>query len=315
MLEEHKKRWRPIFEPNLNGLTDEVPDLEYLSRAERRSQAYHESKCFTACYDLAAAFDQCEIPKSNRDYFVFDVYSAEGATERFHLARLPMGATWSPFVCQSVLFSLAPLDLIRKNGIAMSMMIDNVRFVAKSQADLDEVMREFEKRARRAGIQLNEDEKGQCRGKYVFLGEEYENGAAPGRIRNSEKLVLKLQKAYERFCSHAIITKRQLVSMLGLLWCMMHAVNIPINRYFRLFKAASALSCGGKWEAPTQLGEKARLELAEVIPLVLRNDYVELQPNKYLKKNKEFQTKETQKQNTGVKNIIRSAGGAWGSWG
>lgn len=74
---------------------------------------------------------------------------------------------------------------------------------------------------------MNESEMGQKHSTYVFLGEEYENGF-PGRIRNSEKLVNKLRLAYQRFVDSKVIPKRELVGLIGLVWYMMHTVDLAV---------------------------------------------------------------------------------------
>jgi hypothetical protein len=270
--EASKQRLRPIFEPRINDeIFDTVPEVHYLSRLERRQQTL--GRPFCAQYDIAAAFDQVIIPEASRDRFVFRTGKGDDEV-LMRLTRLPMGARWSPCVMQAVLQATIPAaEMLRECEVVVSTMIDNVRFLARTQQGLERVTAKFLENIRRANITLNPDGGLVTSETYTFLGEEYQGES----VRNAKKLVDKVDMAHARWQEEGG-TARQFLALVGLIIFMSHTLGVRLAEMYGILKAASACSAnGGNWERRWELtSAKAQEELTKIVQILRENTWVRI---------------------------------------
>jgi hypothetical protein len=217
VAETQKRRLRPIFEPRLNTCAKKegMTQLRYPSRKERRAEMREAEAAVTM--DFAAFFDQIELDVSVRACFVVRVATATGH-ELYVLTKLPMGATFAPFVAQVITWALLVKVPV---SVSPSTMIDNVRLAARNKGVLMPPLREYLQVLKSAGITLNDAQLWDAVREggdvsttpdFVFLGEQYAKGTIANTSTNVEKLAKVLVRMREPH-----YTKRHFASMIGLI--------------------------------------------------------------------------------------------------
>ncbi len=282
VTETTKERTRIIAEPWLNRTLKEgdYPRLSYPSRLERRAQVL--GKNYVAEFDFAAYFDQFELEKRVRQFYV-----GRAGKRLMQLTRLPMGGKYSAAIAQYTTWVLV-YPLTRINGVEVTTMIDNVRIAADSEKHFEEAVGVFLKRVKKAGITMNEhpftqDHRNQWtkigadnkKGPFTFLGEVYEGDS----IRNSPKSVTKLREAIRRI-DEGKVTRRQLAATVGLALFMAHTLNIPLNEHQPLMKAYANLfrATSGWDETISVLDARLRSKLDNLAKPLLENKAVKIRP-------------------------------------
>ena len=213
-------------------------------------------KRFYREFDFAGYFDQFEIPEELRCFFVIRVKEPIDGCTTFALTRLPMGATFAPGVAQMVTWMIVQ-PVLGIPGVSVHTMIDNVRIAANSRKAFQRAVDLFLQRVKQCGLQLNEDEASDPTKPLLFLGEQYHDQE---RVANAEHTVAKLDKAqqlFDAFCKNQEVsyTVRNLASLIGLVFFMMHTLEIHIADHYTLLRGYSriitdALSTGnGKMSA------------------------------------------------------------------
>ena len=251
IVEEEKKRLRPIFEPLLNAAisSEDLPPVHYLSRYERRARWLNQ-EMLCGLFDFSGFFDAFELPIQLRKYFGFRDRSGKFWT----LTRLPMGAAWAPFVAQQVTWLLLDgMEAISET------CIDNVRILMDATR-ADEFLKTlsiFLERCSKCNLLLNDvalwtdpsQWMTQCRiwGKeHTFLGETFLKG---GRVCNTVKLVKKLQRVQDNWRDSKDQTFRRFAAYFGLIFYMMNTLDIRMCDHYSLIRGHSAvLSAVTHWD-------------------------------------------------------------------
>ena len=245
VAEMEKGRQRPIFEPRLNGSTV-APFLRYPSRLQRR-WSWSKNSTFVANLDFAAFFDQFELATGIRDFFCFgDVF---GRTWR--LTRLPMGATWAPFVAQTLTWLLVfPLLEL----VSVDSCIDNIRIIGDCENNFRPAVRLLLDRIRSCNLTLNDRDiwdseptwmtKALMDGKeHVYCGEVFCRHNGKPSVRNSNKLIAKLRSASEKWLGGSELpTIRNLMSLVGLLNFMAHTLMVRVCDFPHLITGFAAVA-------------------------------------------------------------------------
>ena len=237
--ETRKHRIRPIFEPFLNHLIpqQEIPRITYPSRLERRQMM--EGMRYVIEFDFAAFFDQFALPEMVQGRFVF----RDLKDRLWALTRLPMGATFSPAIAQFATWALT--EGLNSDQVKVTTMIDNVRIAAKEAHQFVGAVKEFKRRCKAAGVQIN-DNKELSDLDLVRLGDEKMRGldflgehCSHGMYSNKQELVEKLNAAVSHLGSSS--TRRNIASVIGLCIFMTHTLNIALYDHFNVMRWYSRL--------------------------------------------------------------------------
>lgn len=273
-----KQRRRPIFEPQLNRTLDrnELPDLQYPHRRERRAQAL--DAVYSIKFDFAAWFDQILLAPAVRRHFVLRTKSG-----LFALTRLPMGAVFAPAVAQAITWAIVN-PLLDLPGVDITTMIDNVRILARDETNFLLAVEKFQQRCAFVGAQLNDTVvvnkalARQCRKPIAFLGEQYlENNM----ICNTQGNIDKLREAWQLFQNRsAKYSLRNFAALCGLVFFLQHTLNISLCTQHTLLRAYSSIAAeaaGLRWDSPLRyLSPGATNQLTSSIQTLLSNQPVQL---------------------------------------
>ena len=287
VVEEAKKRRRPIFVPNVNEVIDKtkLPPVKYPARLFRRCQL--AGKRYFAQFDFKAWYDQFEMTGAEDCYVLRtkEEISWKGATHQlFYLTKMPMGSTFSAHVAQTVTWAI--LEPILKTEVFVATMIDNVAFASDNEQDFIRAVQTFVERCDRFGAVLNDRESiprlpeeiiawgTASREPYTFLGEEYVNGA----VRNTERNVKKLKGAFDRLkrsTENPIIkvTRRQVAAIIGLINWMTSTVQIPLYKHFEMTRIFRKLERGnGSWDHEVTITGKMLNTIGAIAGLLIENE-------------------------------------------
>jgi len=287
-----KRRLRPIFEPFLNRRVDGFIRPEYPSRNERHTAVRHAK--FVALFDFEAFFDQFTIPSELQNRFVMRVVDDDGKSQFFCVTKLPMGAKWSPGVAQVVTWLLL-LPIVEEGRTAATSMIDNARLATDDPVAFVSAVRKFLSRCEAAGVTLNDAtewkltdqgilKKGaELAKRYTFLGEEYcKPDDLPCGIRNTTHICAKLRSACELMQRGGRYTRRQFVSLVGLVIFMTGTVDMPLFTLPRTLRAYSAIASAAAdaegWEGAVTIAQPVVDELLSTIQTLLKNDTRQIGP-------------------------------------
>jgi hypothetical protein len=271
-----KKRWRPVFEPLTNKTADvsAYPPLRYPHRQQRRS-ALANAK-FALEFDFAAWYDQVAI--GLMDHFVcranetisIKVGDATEAFEYFALTRIPMGASFSAHVMQTLTWCiLEPILKASHTGdgtFGAKTMIDNVMLFASDADTFVWMVQTFLERCQQFGAVLNDLDDiptqrddiiaaGRTEDRpFTFLGEQYLNGTVANTPTHIENVRLGFRRLQQTLEGPTTVTRRQMASLIGLAVWMSHTIELPIRDYFEVVRIFSRLaqdaSTDCQWDTP-----------------------------------------------------------------
>ncbi|CUF29851.1 TATE DNA transposon, putative [Bodo saltans] len=264
---------RPVWEPCANRweLADK-PEASYPSRRVRRYLRRHK---LVMDFDFSQFFDQFPLSIASQEFYVCKYLIDDGSTELVKLTRLPMGVTFAPAIAQT-LTDVLIAPLLQIPDIRVFTMIDNVRIAAASTPALKHAVHLFLDRCRAAGVILNEQEdtagnsiaidvtddkalEQWARTPKIFLGELL--NPVSGSIKNAPKNLQKLLAAWLRISSAGLpatpqaatsstsprtantspVTLRHLISVISLIFWMIHTHDVHLSSVHSLLQSYSKL--------------------------------------------------------------------------
>ena len=231
VVEEHKKRRRPIFWPkSLNAaVADQKPDVQ-LRDAIQHAQIARD--VWAATFDLKASFFQVELPAQTREFF--GLHTEFGC---FRYKRLPMGFSASPYVMHAITSLAASAG--SQAGVRTDVYIDNVRFTSKSRDKVVDASDKFVAFCKEHGITLNKEEGNAPHRQGEFLGLEYdyENGV----VRLGAKSINKLRTT----TIAQTATRREYLQLFGLMLFATRALRVHPAKFFSQIKFIRKRCCTG----------------------------------------------------------------------
>ena len=271
-----KSALRPVFQPQYNDRIDRahlaLTPLHYPARLQRRvniSRAKYRLQT-----DFAAFYDQAELDECLWAYHVCRSLPTTIAGEDFSffaLTRVPMGATYSAHLMQTVTWALvAPIS--RAPLVHVHTMIDNVCIYGDDGPSFIEAVRTFFARCKMFGVQFSPEEdmsdwpdekllqaadatQGDA-ADMTFLGERYVGSKVMNSNKNTEKLqgaLTRLQQAVDPH-NNVVVTRRQAASIISLCTFMAPTINLQLRCFFgaiRLFSRISqSVGADRDWDAP-----------------------------------------------------------------
>jgi hypothetical protein len=104
-------------------------------------------------------------------------------------------------------------------------------------------------------------------------------------VRSSVKHITNLTQAHAILQAEPMTTRRRFAAIVGLIIFMSHTTNIGIWRFFSLQRAYARLTSPSSpeigdvlWDAPLQLVQTVRADLAQVVGLILANKPAPIRP-------------------------------------
>lgn len=286
VAEMAKRRLRPIFEPSVNPFVV-APHLAYPSRLERRHRVKNCKYLWQ--FDYSAYFDQFGLSEEAKDLLYLKNIDELGKTTWWRLSRLPMGATWAPFVAQvvtDIICSFAPSKF--------TTMIDNVRLQADNPKEFAFLFRTFVERCTRVGITLNDKAEidkllsgsdvqlaaagaRAAQGPFVFLGEESLMTDHGIMFRNAPKVVEKCKAIHKLLQTHHTMPIRQIFAIFGIVFWGIHTLNIGLweRDPNLLLRCASALGSQADvfgWDHPASLHRNVIDALIRMLEVLETNE-------------------------------------------
>jgi hypothetical protein len=169
-------------------------------------------------------------------------------------------------------------------GVKVATMIDNVAIYGDDAAAFVKAVQTFLDRCKKVGATLNDQEKipstpdeilktGSCKPQ-TFLGEVY---LQDGSVQNTQSNVDKLRLAYERLQasltdSEVVVTKRNVLSLIGLWTWVSHTIQHPLNKSFDVLRLHSTIASSlGEWDDPIKLSPTEVTAIGNAIAPVLCN--------------------------------------------
>ena len=302
-----KTRLRPIFEPATNATlqAEHLPPCLFIPRAEMRRR-FAANAGYACQIDLAAYYDQLPLPAALRPYYCIRVRTTEGGSRYFALTRVPMGARWSCGFAAAISDVLAAAA--SRPCVDVQTCIDNVRISSNDPAAFILALRSLAAvtaKLRLAVGELNEKDSTtddfvawvssrddvvleDCRRyarDHIWLGERNMRDARDRVVfANTTASVEKLQAAWNRIAAardpegHVApsISRRHVVSLIGLIFWMAHVGNIPMANCWVILRLASAIgfaaTSDGGWDRPVAyLSDRVACALADIVALLVAN--------------------------------------------
>ena len=296
-VEASGDKLRPVFEPLTNPSTnrERFPPLHYPDRQSRRAAVARAR--YAMQFDFASWYDQVLVGCT--DHYVCRakptpiVLDGKAETfEYFGLLRVPMGASWSAHVMQTLTWSICEPILAPQRPTKIFTMIDNVLVCGDDAEDFADAVETFLARCDLFGAQLNDrDAMPRSRAAIIdqgrmervgadghphiltFLGEEF----SAHQVRNTPKNVNKLKEAFSRLQSAlgdptVTITRRQLAALIGLATWMAHTIEVPIRDHYGVLRLFARLggSANG-WDDPFRIDSSTVTVIGRLVGPLLTN--------------------------------------------
>ena len=272
VFDEKKNRRRPIFELIINSFLDKnkLPSLRYPSRAERRaSLLWHNLR---SEIDASAYFDQFPLSEDVSSFYVLRNKDENGVVSFFTLSRLPMGATFAPFVAQTTTWIV-----VHPVRFVSSTMLDNVRFATKTEEEFSATKETLFSRFARANITLNEKKEEILPTPQLdSLGESFNEN----EVRNTESNIKRFEKLLNLVENkNWNITKRLFAGVMGHACYLAHSVNFPLYDAHQAMRAYSDVCKEDKnWDDPYTVFPPLINAIKRLTSPLLKNDYVNISP-------------------------------------
>jgi ubiquitin C-terminal hydrolase len=248
-----KRTLRPVFEP-LSNATASRHFAPFAHRSRRETRTLLAPRRYRLQFDFASWFDQMAMSTAMAPYFICRAAPTEvqgRLVEYFALTRVPMGATWSSHLAQTVTWAILE-PILQRTDVTVVTCIDNVCIAGDDAHTFAAAVQIFLQRCEAFGAQLNDIDTiprdtatiiaaGSADREFLFLGEVYQGAT----VRNSEKNVEKVRDAYARLQAAIdappFVTRRQVASLIGTLTWTAHTLDIEIRDHYDALQLFGAL--------------------------------------------------------------------------